>query len=183
MTSTAAANVLAVYTRATADEITNGTNWYQTAHDIATLIAPTVEAGAGVIAALSPMMGWDRNVMLATKAFADGHASGALSRNVAKADAIMAGAAPLDVLGGKKVRSFYSNILDPAGTHVTIDRHAFDIVAGRVTTDKEKGTLSNKGVYEAHEAAYVEAGEILGLTGSQMQAITWVTWRREKGIA
>jgi hypothetical protein len=181
-TETAVANIVRTARMAKASEIEAGVNWYPTAH-AAALEMSNLETGAGVIAALSPMMGWDRNVMLAYRAFEQGFADGCLKGNARKADAIMAGNAPLDILGGAKVRSFYANIVNPLGADVTIDRHAFDIVAGRYTTDKEKGRLSNKGVYEWHAEAYRLAGiELGGLTGAQVQAITWVAWRRIKGI-
>ena len=54
-----------------------------------------------------------------------------LKSNVDKALAILNGAAPLDILGGDKVRTFYGNIVNPWGEGVTIDRHAYDIVTGK----------------------------------------------------
>jgi hypothetical protein len=181
-TTTAVQNIVNVARKAKASEVEAGAEWYGVAHDAAKAMSD-LETGAGVIAALSPMMGWERNVMLAYRAFEQGFADGCLKGNARKADAIMAGNAPLDILGGSKVRSFYANIVNPFGADVTIDRHAFDIVAGRYTTDKEKATLTRKGEYERHADAYREAGIILGgLTGAQVQAITWVTWRRIKGI-
>lgn len=175
-------NIVTVARQATAAEIEAGATWYEDAHRIAREIAPSVEVGAGVIAALSPRMPWDRNVALARKALTEGRASGSLGANVRKADAILSGDHPLTVLGGDKVVSFFRNIVDPSGDDVTIDRHAFDIAAGRSTDDKTRGALSRKGVYEAHVEAYREAGRRLGLTGAQVQAITWVVWRRKKGI-
>lgn len=181
-TETAVQNIVNIARKATAAEIEAGAEWYGVAHDAAKDMS-SLEMGAGVIAALSPMMGWERNVMLAYRAFADGTASGAMGASVRKANAIMAGNDPLDILGGAKVRSFYANIVNPFGADVTIDRHAFDIVYGRATDDKTRGMLSRKGMYEWHADAYRQAGMILGnLTGAQVQAITWVTWRRIKGI-
>lgn len=181
MPTTEVANIIAIARRATPAEIEQGITWYQTAHNEARRIA-TLEEGAGVIAALSPRMPWDRNLAIAERAFVEGRASGAMGANVAKAQAILDGADPLDVLGGLKVRSFYANIVFPDGPDVTIDRHAFDIVKGRATSDRERSGLSRKGVYDMHAEYYREAGTILGLTGAQAQAITWCTWRRIKGI-
>src|SRR5690349_5596324 len=106
-------NVLAVYRRATVEQVKDGIGWYPRARSIARDIASgDVERGAGVIAALSPMMPWDRNVALARKAFKDGVATGALTRNCDKATSIVNGAMPLDILGGDKVRAFFANIVD-----------------------------------------------------------------------
>lgn len=182
--------IVDVYRFATLAELDEGMNWYRTARALAVAISPeSPETGAGVIAALSPMMRWDRNMMLAIRAFEDGEASGALYGNVAKANAIMAGAAPLDVLGGDKVRNFYGAIADPnSATAVCIDRHAFDIAVGRVTNDKSRNALARKGVYENFADAYRRAAkQITRETGifhtpATVQAITWVCWRRLKGL-
>lgn len=176
-------NVLSVYNTASADNVRAGLSWYLTAHNLAALLSPGNPAmGAGVIAALSPMMGWDSNVMQAKRAFERGNANGlGLAKNCAKADAILAGAEPLSVLGGNKVRAFYSTILDPTGFSVpVIDRHAFDIAVGEVTDDKRRSTLSRKGVYDAFGAVYVEAARIVGIGAPQMQAVTWMEWRERK---
>lgn len=185
-----AENVVAMFKLATGAEIIHGMNWYRDAHDIAGRIAKGDYAmGAGVLAAMSPMMGWDRNVEVAENAFRDGKASGGLKRNCEKSDKIMSGDNPLDVLGGDKVRNFYLAILDPENSiGVVVDRHAFDIAVGEVTNDKTRGALSRKGIYEKFSQAYIIAAEIVSLelgfkvSGCQMQAITWVAWRRLKGI-
>lgn len=185
-----AENVVNMFRQATGAEIIAGMNWYREAHDIGSRIASGDSTkGAGVLAALSPMMGWDRNVMLAEKAFSEGKASGGLKRNCEKADKIMSGENPLDVLGGDKVRNFYLAILDPENSiGVVIDRHAFDICVGEVTNDKTRGILSRKGMYEKFSQAYISAAEQISIelgfkiSGCQLQAVTWVCWRRLKGI-
>ena len=173
-------NITAVFDRATQDEVEDGLFWYPRAHQIAREIAPTVEAGAGVIAALSPMMTWDRNIMLAREAFATGVAQGGLSKNVAKAQAIIDGADPLDVLGGDKVRTFYGNIVNPWGDGVTIDRHAYDIAVGKRHGNTRPGI--GKKVYREFSTAYIQAALGLGVFPVELQAITWTVWRREIGV-
>jgi hypothetical protein len=134
-------------------------------------------------------MPWGQNVNIAARAYADGYASGALFRNCAKADAIMAGAEPLEVLGGNKVCNFYKAIADPSDvTAVVIDRHAFDIAVGRITNDKSRAALDRKGVYDAFARAYERAARAiteetgLDVSPSQVQAVTWSVWRRLKGL-
>lgn len=184
MNTSLVGNIVSTARRARAAEIDAGINWYPFAQRSALAMSGRkLHIGAGVIAALSPLTPWDRNVMLANRAFEQGAASGTLFVNVAKANAILAGTDPLEVLGGDKVRSFYSNIVNPMGDDVTIDRHAFDIAMGQFTSDKERKPLKNKGVYETFAQAYRDAGTVLGdLTGAQVQAITWVAWRRMKGL-
>lgn len=176
-------NVLSVFNRAGSAAIREGLSWYLDAHSVALDLSPNDPAmSAGVIAALSPMMGWDSNKKQATLAFERGDASGlGLAKNCAKAQAILDGANPLDVLGGNKVRAFYSTILDPFGFDIpVVDRHAFDIAVGRVTDDKTRGILSRKGAYERFGQVYVDAAKRAGISASQMQAVTWVAWRMEK---
>lgn len=182
-------NILAVWSQATNQEIADGMSWYEDANLVARTLDPVhPEKGAGVLAALSPRMPWDRNIMLAIRAFEDGHATGALSLNCAKADRIMAGEDPLSVLGGDKVRAFYGAIVDPAGDDVVIDRHAFDIAVGRVTNDVTRASLSRKGEYARFAHHYVLAARAISetegieISACQLQAVTWTTWRRLKGI-
>jgi hypothetical protein len=173
------AKILKVYRAATDDQIGRGTSWYADAHSLALALDPkNPRRAAGVIAALSPLMPWDRNVTSAVRAYADGFASGALPNSVKAANRILRGEDPDEVLGGDKVRAFFATIADPAGAEtVVVDRHAFDIAVGKTTDDKTRGMLSRKGVYESFAAAYVRAARTVGIAPSQMQAITWVVHR------
>lgn len=182
--------VLDIYWQANLSELDEGRSWYSTANALARRLDPAAPAqAAGVIAALSPMMNWDRNMKLAVRAYDDGYASGALFSNVAKADRILGGEDPLTVLGGKKVTNFFAAIADPTSPDaVCIDRHAFDIAVGRVTNDRTRAALARVGVYERFADAYRTAAVRLtretGIfhTPAQVQAVTWVTWRRLKGL-
>jgi hypothetical protein len=107
---------------------------------------------------------------------------GAFNDALRKADAIAAGADPLDVLGGRKVRSFYRNIVGHTG-HVTVDRHAVAIVAGRPLTDREGKVLERIGPYTYVAGAYRAAARRLGVAPTELQAVTWLVWRRLKGDA
>jgi hypothetical protein len=183
-------NIVRVWEQATEAEIADGVNWYRDAHALALKLDPAnPNAAAGVIAALSPMMSWGQNVNLAVRAYADGAASGALSGSVAKANRILNGETPEDVLGGNKVRAFYGCIADPSSDAVCIDRHAFDIAVGRVTNNASRHALGRKGTYERFAAAYVRAADILSkrlgtpVSASEVQAVTWTVWRRLKGLA
>ncbi len=177
------ANILKTYNKASAEEIAEGMAWYQTAHNIALEISPdNIEKGAGVLAAMSPLMHWNRNVIIARNAFEKGFTEGGFSTNREKSDAILSGADPRNVLGGNKVRSFYENILDPNCDTVTIDRHAYDVAVAMPTGDDSKSRLSRKGVYEEFAQAYRDLAVEYDMLGSEMQAITWVTWRRLKTL-
>lgn len=184
------ANIVRVWEQATVAELSEGMDWYRDANALAVRLSPSDPAqAAGVIAALSPMMSWGQNVNLAVRAYADGKASGALFSNVAKANRILAGERPEDVLGGDKVRAFYGVIADPTSDAVVVDRHAFDIAVGRVTNNDSRHALGRKGVYESFSNAYVRAAKAIAretgmdVSASQVQAVSWTVWRRLKGLA
>lgn len=159
-----------------------GLDWYRTANrwcdEVATrhnLLLPTV---CGVVAALSPRLGWEMNKRLAVAAV-EGKPVGALGGNVRKAEAILAGADPLDVLGGFKVRSFFQALLEPDNPDtVVIDRHAVGIVLGRPATEKEMKPLDYRKGYERFSEPYRRAAAREGVLPNDVQASTWVTWRK-----
>jgi hypothetical protein len=185
-------NVLSVYRRVDNDAYTAGLSWYDDAHNFARALDPMrFHRAAGIIAALSPMNHWDNNKAKAAMFYAldgkpvwNGKANGiGLAVNVRKAIRIYNGEDALDVLGGDKVRAFYSTIVEPHGDVVpVIDRHAFDIAVGMVTNDDARQALSRKGVYASFANVYREAAMIIGIGSAQLQAITWMQWRKEKGI-
>jgi hypothetical protein len=105
---------------------------------------------------------------------------------VRQADAILAGAHPLDVLQGPKVREFFRAImLEPDA--VCIDRHAVDIARGRRGANSDPSILGRVGAYEKAQKAYRDAASILSralgapILPAQVQAVTWVQWRMEHG--
>lgn len=181
-------NVLAVYNGASAHAMREGLSWYLDAHNVAANLSNTygipVWTVAGIIAALSPMNGWENNKRKAAQLIIQGHGDGCgLRTNVAKAEAIYNGADPEDVLRGDKVRAFFATILDPtADIDPVIDRHAFDIAVGERTDEKRRGALSRKGVYAEFANVYREAAKVAGIGSAQMQAVTWVAWREALGI-
>lgn len=176
MTVDHAAHVMMVYRRATDADIAAGMDWYEGAHEIAREAA-TVSTGAGILSALSPRMPWVRNVQLARVAFHMPLTGGALGASVEKANAIREGADPLIALGkGMKTLSFYANILDPSDpVTVTVDTHAIKIAG--INRDSV-----GKKLYLAIADGYREVADYVGLLPQQVQAITWTTWRRERGI-
>jgi hypothetical protein len=180
-------NVLEVYRSASFGAFSEGLGWYDDAHAFAKhLDGDRFHRAAGVIAALSPMNGWDNNKNKAAQLYrqnGDGTGCG-LYRNVAKAVRIYNGEDALDVLGGDKVRAFFLTIVEPYGDHApVIDRHAFDIAIGMRTNDAARSILSRKGVYTRFSDVYRAAAHRVGISPSQIQAVTWTAWRESLGIA
>lgn len=175
-------NILTVLSEATAEEWAEGMGWYQAAHTFAVGLGRrynlSVEQAAGIIAALSPRLPWDRNMVYADRLCATGDAP-VMHGNKAKALRILYGAAPMDVLSGPKVCAFYVNILQPDCLHtVTVDRHACDVATGDKGDDASRQRiLERKGGYLAVVNAYRRAAALVNITPSQAQAITWVCWR------
>lgn len=175
-------NILACLDRATPAERAHGRYWYQHAQLIALRLSPdNVWRGAGVLSALSPFKKWPINVRIAERSFETGIAQGNMPCHNAIAQRILDGEFPLDVMNGNKTRSFTVSIAT-GGSHnvATIDRHAHDIAMAKVFTDKTRNI--NETTYRAMADAYAEAADISGMTINGIQAATWITWRREKGI-
>lgn len=176
MTVDHAAHIMTVLRRATVDDAAEGISWYERAYEIAEEVG-NPSTGAGILSALSPRMPWDRNVKLARLAFTIPLTGGALGASIEKVNLIREGADPTVALGkGLKTLSFYQNILDPSDPiTVTVDTHAIK-VAG-INRDSV-----GKGLYHAIANGYREVADYVGLLPQQVQAITWTTYRREKGI-
>lgn len=181
-------NVLGIYHNSTATNLREGLSWYLDAHAFCKTLDPdNVERAAGIVAALSPMSGWDNNKNKAAQLYrqnGDGTGVG-MKNNVSKAVRIFNGESPRDVLKGDKVTAFFETISNPTAQTVkpVIDRHAFDIAVGKKTDDKIRGMLSRKGIYDSFAEVYIEAAKIAGIGSAQMQAVTWVAWREIHGIA
>lgn len=217
MITPTAANVLRIFREGTPQDIADGRGWYRRAHDAAAELATMgdgdVSRAAAVIAVLSPSTPWQRNVALARQAYAmaadgasfddivtresqGGHGLGTKGDSARKAAAIVLGADPASVVSGPKVIPFWNRIVDAATdatgpSSVVVDRHAFDVAVGQVTSDRIRGNhLGRKGGTHAVAMAYVRAASVLrrtgeapGITPSELQAVTWTVWRREHAHA
>jgi hypothetical protein len=172
-------NILSVFTSATEDEYGEGAQWYENAHWTARALAEgDVKVGAGLLAALSPQTAWWLNVELACDAYETGNATRHTGDSCGKANKIMAGIPPEDVLPmERKTGQFYRCILDPDDAEaVCIDRHAYDIAVGIPLGDWPRG-LSTPSRYRLLADCYREAARRAGQLPSVVQAVTWVTWR------
>lgn len=192
-------NILSTYLLANDQDRTEGLYWYQHANEIAAELGKrfgfSIQQVAGVIAALSPGNPWGRNLLdteLVLEAYAKGIRGKRLPNvgvygwgNVRKAERILAGEnAPFEVLGGQKTVSFYFNITEPNTSNaVTIDRHAKSLAYG--IGSKRKGYASSEAFANVSKAEYPwlakhyrNIAERLDIVPSQLQAITWVTWKR-----
>ena len=169
----------AEFRRATSSQVETGRRWYIEAHEIARDQAEehgvTIEVASGVLAAMSPRLGWGPNCVIAERMLASRGTldHGALGRSLQQARHIYHGAEPMVVLGGPKTRAFYSAILS-AGTEggAVVDRHAWDMLTGiRGATPP---TIKQ---YRDAAEKMERAATILGETVHSVQAVTWLAWR------
>lgn len=177
---TALSNLLAVFDRSDR----TGADWYPEAHDTCAGLAReyglTTEQTTGVVAALSPQTGWARNLVLARELIETGDTAH-YDDAKAKARAILAGAAPFDVLGGPKVRSFHPNLLHPHRPGpVTCDRHHWSVLTGAPVYASDR-TLELRGLYTFATGVTRTAARRIGLLPHVLQSIVWVQWRSETG--
>jgi len=192
MTSTVR-NILKTYRQATAQEIHNGVTWYANANSEAQAVADMHQVPlrimVGVIAALSPNNKWSRNVSNASDmigAFLRGDPVEMCKPSTYltmrdKAWSILEQMPPSDdavvtILRGQKIVSFFHNIM--GHDNCTIDGHAFNIAMGKRLGLTDPEVNVTKGMYQELQAAYRRAGKRVGLKGFEIQAITWVAWKR-----
>lgn len=185
-------NILRVFDQVTPDELQHGKTWYtnalQECQSMADCHQLPLHIVVGVVAALSPTNKWGRNLVDAhymCKTFVDG---GYLEECTPctyktmrdKAWSILQ-SMPHDandtafILRGPKITDFFLCIM---GADVcVIDGHAWCIANNDRRTMQEVPSIGKKLRLEL-QAAYSKAGKKHGLTAYQMQASTWVAWRR-----
>ena len=192
------------YLAATADR-EEGRRWYGAAHDEALRLSGLLPYGvittAGVIAALSPNNQWTRNLQDAAVLLNEHHAHGpwaaslmkvcTYDANKQKALAILSmQGATVDtvaaVLNGSKVSAFYRCILGDSQA-VCVDGHAYSIWAGELIPTTKTPRIGPR-LYEQITQDYRTAAAIVTkqdgslITPAALQAVTWVTHRRLKGL-
>ena len=198
MTAKNVRNIKAIFELASAAEIADGKAWYGVAKSIAIVLADqygvTTAQAVGVLAALSPRNKWSRNVIDAEQLIAAYVAAGSqqarltkvctFGANKEKAIKVLESDAEtipaiLEILSGPKLREFASCI---AGLpDCCIDGHAWCIWQGSRVTLADVPSIGVK-LRREIKADYATAAADLGLSASELQAITWVTWRRIHGV-
>jgi hypothetical protein len=200
-------NIIAIRRKAKPEDVAQGIAWYAKAYEECRIMSDKhdmpIHIVIGVVAALSPNNRWEINLTNADAlitAFVNGGKPEDVScstynamkhkawsileqmpiRNDADDDAVKT------VLNGKKIVCFYENII--GDDTCTIDGHARNIAYNeRVNLTDSKTTI---GVveYRKLQEAYQIAAKRCRVNGRtlkayELQAITWVTWRKQHGIA
>jgi hypothetical protein len=186
-------------------DILAGIEWYARALRFARMLVQaydglTLGQAVGVIAALSPNNKWTRNCVDAEAMIKAWHMGAdpmgvkvcTFNPNKAKAAAILALTADdletdtiAEILKGRKVVAFYRSIMgDPDA--VCVDGHAYAVWIGeRIPTTQTPsiGVKLYADIARAYQLVAKRSYELCGttLTPTQVQAVTWVTYRRLLG--
>ena len=189
-------SITAVYNLSTLTDKNAGLNWYARALTFAVQLSDLYDIETttivGVIAALSPRNRWERNMQDAesmVKVYAAGGDYDDLmelkvctfTAGKNKAAAILANkvsdrAELLAILNGPKLCEFFNCILGDIDD-VCIDGHAYSIWVGDRITLANVPSIGKK-LRQSIKADYQEAARNLGLKSHELQAITWVCWKR-----
>tara|TARA_R110000796_G_scaffold227915_1_gene344893 strand:+ start:1050 stop:1634 length:585 start_codon:yes stop_codon:yes gene_type:complete len=185
-------NINKVFAQVTASELKHGQTWYADAKAACQTMADAYELPlrvvVGVVAALSPTNKWERNLTDADnmlRIFMGGgyveetmpctyktmrdKAWGILTDMPGNEDDVAA------ILNGPKITDFFHCIM---GHDVcVIDGHAWCIANADRRTMVEVPSIGKK-LRKDLQGAYSRAGKKHGLTAYEMQAATWVAWKR-----
>ncbi len=158
-----------------------GLSWYRDANTYARKLAEAhdvpFEYVVGIIAALSPRVSWSDNLKGTESILADGEQAStmALGTNVVKALWIADGSDAGDILGGRKVRSFWRNISAPYDSlDVTLD--GWMVKALGLPSHRY---LERKGAYDAIADGFRIVATEHGILPHQLQAAVWIQARGE----
>jgi len=191
-------NILKVYHMATPEETARGLEWYTFANLHASMMSERhnlpMRIVVGVMAALSPNNKWTQNLKGAEAMLSCFLSGGSVvdcrpatyKRMRDKAWSILE-AMPNDdagveaILRGQKITSFFRNIM--GYDTCTVDGHALNITLGKRHGLKDNKEMAiNKTRYLELQAAYQRAAKRVGLKVFELQAITWVVWKRIHNI-
>jgi hypothetical protein len=190
-------NIIATYKLATPSEIKEGIAWYLNAttdcKNIGIKYDLPIHIVIGVLSALSPNNKWSRNLLNANdlcKTFINGNHMDSIKVSTyhkmkQKAWSILEQMPSYDetikILNGRKIVSFYKCI-NGDETDICIDGHARNIAYNDRQGLTTPNTNINKTEYCEIQRAYLRASKKLGIKAYELQAITWVVWRRIHGI-
>ena len=183
-------------------DIMSGIDWYDRAYNLAVRFIHTYDGltmgqAVGVIAALSPNNKWERNCIDAEAMIKTWSIGGdynlikvcTFNPNKQKAidilsldmESVDTEAIP-NILSGQKVVAFYRSIMGDKNA-VCVDGHAYAIFIGeRIPTTKTPSITPKlfETIQRAYQLVAKRSVELCGveLTPTQVQAVTWVTYRR-----
>lgn len=188
-----AQNILSIYFQATPQEISTGKNWYVDAYMYLihlhkmTKYKYSLAQLAYATSALSPRCSWTNNKRFIKELLLNIEPK-CMKTSVEKAKRILslpketASVEFKAILGnGLKTQNFAINLMSNT-EFVTVDTHAANCALGFIDNKQAKKIMSSPALYNQIADAYVEAGDLLGFSPCEIQAICWVVWRRLHNI-
>lgn len=168
--------------QATVGERSEGMRWYQDAHDFAATVADeyglSVREVSQLISLLSPQKKWEQNKADVIK-FLDGETDGIFStkRTLDECERVVTEGFNIPesrlktFAFAKCIEEAYDNETDP----VVIDRHAIKIAFGQMKAD---AIIITDRRYKDAAEAYRIVAEKNGMRAHELQAVTWLTYKR-----
>ena len=167
---------------ATYGERQEGVRWYEDAHDFASEVASeyglTVAQVSQLISLLSPQKKWEQNKADVVK-FLNGDTAGIFStkRTLDECEAVVEDGftIPESRLKTHAFAKCIEEAYDVESEPVVIDRHAIKIAYGQM--DAKPIIITDRRYKDAAEA-YRRVAEKNGMKAHEVQAVTWVTYKR-----
>lgn len=175
-------NIISMYNQCSLSECKEGMGWYENANLFCKYLSNTYsinfEIACSVVAHLSPRNRWERNKEDAENLIksVDKHSVSVATfgRNKEAAIEVLEKRRPR-MPKGNKTGSFYLNIVMPScSKEVTVDSHAYCIAKGV----REVGPNITSTDYIAISKAYRGVASSLGIRPHQVQACTWLAFKR-----
>jgi hypothetical protein len=163
----------------------DGLNWYPEANEYAQSLSKKFNIQlikvCGIIAGLSPLKSWEENKRIAESFLSTGKSFHTKAMTQKCIDILNSNGTIeeiSEILKGNKITSFFLNIYDQSYNGVTIDRHAICLAVGKILNDDALQLSLNQ--YNFFVNCYRIAAKKLGVQPHQVQAVTWVEWRKFK---
>jgi hypothetical protein len=178
-------NLYRVWVSCSPWEIASGHDYYPRQRDrlgaIAAREGVPLATVVGMFAALSPNNTEDGTYRGVVAMLHSGYGAKVTTYlpNRLKAEWIRCGKPPLDVLGGRKVRSFYRNTMDPEDpTVVTVDGHMYSCWKGRRVVLTDAAHKLDDRLYTRVESDVQLLASLTGQIPCRLQSTLWARWRR-----
>jgi hypothetical protein len=186
-------SIIRFYGLSTPSEVREGLTWYRDANtycrELASRFNITLQQAAGIIAVFSPQTQWTANKRYAVSFLINPKLLLRSRVQLVKAKKILTLTSETDIYNAQtvadaayKTKSFFLNILNPdIATDVTVDRHAIAVCLqhpDNVYALDASFAKPTKGQYDFFQQCYMKAAAQLDILPHQLQAITWLTYRR-----
>lgn len=167
--------------QATKQEHVEGLKWYADARFFASKVASdydlTLAQVSQLISLLSPQKKWDQNKADVVK-FLDGETDGIFSTKKTLAECSAVVDAGFEIPENRMKTFSFAKCIEADSDHVVIDRHAIKIAYGQMSA---KPIIITDKRYRDARDAYNMIADKYDMKGHEIQAVTWVAYKRIVG--